>query len=68
YANYKGYIKLNQSKFSRDIERVRRHLDREFFADSNDLPGERELTQFVSENAYLLGGFAAGILVGVGMS
>jgi len=67
-ANYNGWIKLNQSKFSRDVEKIRRSLDKEFFGNSNDLPGQREVTQFVSENAYLLGGFAAGTLIGVGMA
>ncbi|KAK6750236.1 hypothetical protein RB195_002308 [Necator americanus] len=69
-CNYRGYIKLNRSKFERDLRELKEGLERNLLGESSRpvIPDEKEVSNFLRSNAWLLGGFAAGWLLGFGLA
>ncbi|KAL6740562.1 hypothetical protein Aduo_013906 [Ancylostoma duodenale] len=69
-CNYRGYVKLNRSKFEQDLRDLRRGLEKNLLGESSRpaMPDEEEVSNFLRSNAWLLGGFAAGWLLGFGLA
>ncbi|VDK81305.1 unnamed protein product [Onchocerca ochengi] len=62
FCNSQGYIKFNQSKLRRDFEQLRKDITR--MASNRNNISENEITDFLRNNAYLLGSYSAGFLLG----
>ncbi|VIO89401.1 Dehydrogenases, short chain protein 30, putative [Brugia malayi] len=62
FCNSRGYIKINQSKLRRDIERLRKDITR--VTSNRSSVAEGEVNDFLRNNAYLLGSYGAGFLLG----
>uniref|UniRef100_A0AAF5PLQ9 Oxidoreductase n=1 Tax=Wuchereria bancrofti TaxID=6293 RepID=A0AAF5PLQ9_WUCBA len=62
FCNSRGYIKINQSKLRRDIEQLRKNITR-VTSNRSSVAGD-EVNDFLRNNAYLLGGYGAGFLLG----
>uniref|UniRef100_A0A1I7T0Q0 FUN14 domain-containing protein 1 n=1 Tax=Caenorhabditis tropicalis TaxID=1561998 RepID=A0A1I7T0Q0_9PELO len=59
-AIHKGYITLNESKIERDIKNLKKSVMKKVSrTDTINIPNN-----FFTENRWILGGFAAGILIG----
>uniref|UniRef100_A0A1I7WSY2 FUN14 family protein n=1 Tax=Heterorhabditis bacteriophora TaxID=37862 RepID=A0A1I7WSY2_HETBA len=67
FCNYRGYIKLNRSKFESDLEKLSRGIKRELRGKSSVINDE-DVSNFLYSNAWILGGFAAGWLIGYGIA
>ncbi|KHJ83381.1 hypothetical protein OESDEN_16922 [Oesophagostomum dentatum] len=68
-CNYRGYIKLNRSKFEKDLRDLRRGIEQNLLGDTRpNMPDEEDVSDFLRSNAWLLGGFAAGWLLGFGLA
>uniref|UniRef100_A0A8R1Y4H5 Uncharacterized protein n=1 Tax=Pristionchus pacificus TaxID=54126 RepID=A0A8R1Y4H5_PRIPA len=68
FCNYRGYIKLNRSKIeksaSQDLRDIKRTIQTELCGKSQvDIDAET-VGSFVTSHAYVLSGFAAGVLLG----
>ncbi|GMT33939.1 hypothetical protein PFISCL1PPCAC_25236 [Pristionchus fissidentatus] len=64
FCNYRGYIKLNRSKIEKDLKDLKGSIERELYGKSQFEMDKNKIGSFVSSHAYLLGGFAAGSLLG----
>ncbi|KAM3727667.1 Dehydrogenase/reductase SDR family member 7B [Dirofilaria immitis] len=62
FCNSRGYIKFNQSKLRRDIEQLRKDITR--MTNNRSSISESEVSDFLRNNAYLLGSYSAGFLLG----
>ncbi|VDN91243.1 unnamed protein product [Brugia pahangi] len=62
FAIFLRYIKINQSKLRRDIERLRKDITR--VTSNRSSVAEGEVNDFLRNNAYLLGSYGAGFLLG----
>ncbi|EFO85682.1 hypothetical protein GCK72_005385 [Caenorhabditis remanei] len=60
FAIHKGYITLNESKIERDIKNLQKSVMKKVSKrDTINIP-----SSFITENRWILGGFAAGMLIG----
>ncbi|CAO4365354.1 unnamed protein product [Caenorhabditis nigoni] len=60
FAIHKGYITLNESKIERDLKNLQKSvMNKVSKKDTIQVPNS-----FISENRWILGGFAAGMLIG----
>ncbi|WKY04918.1 hypothetical protein Q1695_005715 [Nippostrongylus brasiliensis] len=68
-CNYRGYVKLNRSQFDKDLQELRRGLEKKLLGKTDSvIPDADEMSSFLRENAWLLSGFAAGWLIGFGLA
>ncbi|PAV64947.1 hypothetical protein WR25_10561 [Diploscapter pachys] len=69
FCNYRGYIKLNRSEFEKDVRALRQEIEKELYGRSSNIDiKESDVTNFLTANRWLLGGFAAGWLLGYGIA
>ncbi|KJH47216.1 hypothetical protein DICVIV_06738 [Dictyocaulus viviparus] len=62
-CNYCGYIKLNRSKFQKDLNELSRRLEKSLTKHRTAMPQQYEVMEFLRSNAWLLSGFAGGKLI-----
>ncbi|KAK5978982.1 hypothetical protein GCK32_011460 [Trichostrongylus colubriformis] len=68
-CNYRGYVKLNRTKFEKDVLDLKRGLEKKLLGKTESMiPDEQEIGSFLRSNAWLLTGFAAGWLLGFGIA
>ncbi|KAK6034221.1 hypothetical protein COOONC_28274 [Cooperia oncophora] len=68
-CNYRGYVKLNRTKFEKDLMDLKRGLEKNLLGKPDSMiPNEEEIGGFLRSNAWLLSGFAAGWLLGFGIA
>uniref|UniRef100_A0A8R1HLY0 FUN14 domain-containing protein 1 n=1 Tax=Caenorhabditis japonica TaxID=281687 RepID=A0A8R1HLY0_CAEJA len=58
FAIHKGYITLNESRIERDLKNLQKSVMKKKSSEIN------VSNSFISENRWILGGFAAGMLIG----
>uniref|UniRef100_A0A915DHH3 FUN14 domain-containing protein 1 n=1 Tax=Ditylenchus dipsaci TaxID=166011 RepID=A0A915DHH3_9BILA len=68
FFNYRGYLKFNRSQLRKDLDDLQDTVRSELgLANKLSLPSGKELDDFASKNAYLLGGYVAGNMIGYGL-
>ncbi|CAI4224892.1 unnamed protein product [Auanema sp. JU1783] len=69
FCNYRGYIKLNSSKIEDDLRDLKKGIEKELYGRSSAIDiNDKQVSKFVHANAWLLGGFFAGWLLGYGIA
>ncbi|KAK0397727.1 hypothetical protein QR680_002239 [Steinernema hermaphroditum] len=68
FCNYRGYIVVSRREVENDIRAARRALEKHFGGNKSAMPSGKDVDKFLVANKYLLGGFAAGCLLGYAFS
>ncbi|XGW32239.1 hypothetical protein V3C99_010434, partial [Haemonchus contortus] len=68
-CNYRGYVKLNRTKFEKDLLELKRGLEKNLLGKPETMvPDQEEIGSFLRSNGWLLSGFLAGWLLGFGIA